>query len=71
MYFTVLLHVQLSASLREHQPTRCEMKTGLSPGWRVFCAVVQASLTTLTCITNMELKTPYKVPHGPTYIVVL
>lgn len=37
----------------------------------MFYAVVKASLATLICITNMEFKILYKVPHGPTYIVVV
>lgn len=44
---------------------------GLSTGWQIFSAVVQVSLITLLCITNMEFKIPYKVPHGLIYVLVL
>lgn len=44
---------------------------GLSTGWQIFSAVVQVSLITLLCITNMEFKIPYKVPQGLTYVLVL
>lgn len=37
----------------------------------VLCRVVQVSLITLICITNMEFKIPYKVAHGLFYVVVL
>lgn len=72
MYFILLLHMYsfLLLCKNTNQPGLKRL-AGLSTGWQMFYAVVQASLATLLCITNMEFKIPYKVPHGPTYIAVL